>query len=61
MRRLLVERNASFAGLTLVVSLARSKVSMAAFNEERAPPDPLRCLDLVSIVKEKDANDEAIQ
>ena len=32
---------------------------MAAFSEESAPSGPLRCLDWVSIVKEKGANEEA--
>lgn len=45
-----MDPNTSLAGFALVVSLARSKVSIAAFIEEGAPSGPpIGSFDLVSL------------
>lgn len=49
-RRTLAERNASLVGFTFVESLARPKVSIAAFSEERAT---FYSWDSVSVVEEQ--------
>ena len=48
--RTVVEPNAAFAGMMFEVSFARLRVSMATFNEERAPPCPIGRWDLSVIV-----------
>ena len=58
-RRRLVDLNASLAGFTLVISLARSRVSIAPFSEGRAPPGPFGSCDLVFIVEEQGYHEEA--
>ena len=58
-RRRLVDLNASLAGFTLVVSLARSRVSIAPFSEGRAPSGPFGSWDLVFIVEEQGYHEEA--
>ena len=44
------------AGLTFDLSLARSKVSIAAFSEERAPSGS----DLVSILEDEGDHEEVV-
>ena len=61
MRRVLVERKASLAGFTLVVSLARSKVAIAAVSEERATSGLFSGSDLVFIVQEQGEDEKAVE
>ena len=53
MMRRLAEPNASLTGFTLVVSLARFKVSIATFSDKRAPSGSFSGWDLFSIIEEQ--------
>ena len=50
-RRALAEWKESFAGFRVALSLARSRASIAVFNEQRASLDFFACRNLVFIVK----------
>ena len=49
--RMVAEPNAAFAGMMFEASSTRLRVSMAIFNEERAPPCPIGCWGLSVIVE----------
>ena len=59
-RRTLVEWKASFAGFKLALFLARSRASVAAFNEGRASLGFFGCRNLDVIVKRRRGYKEAV-
>ena len=58
---MLVERKTSFAGFTPVMSLARSKVAIAAVSEKRATSKPFSGSGLVFIVEEQGEDEKTVE
>ena len=56
-RRVLVELNASLTGFTLVSFLERSKASIAASSEERAPPRQCGWRELLASIETRDSDE----